>query len=156
MTTVDHSIQHPGSKTKGDDSFVRFHLGKNKGIGWGVMRCEATRKIIKATFRASNGKMVVLALSRLGLTRNSQQRSECGSREQRWPTISINLSTLTGPTQMFRIPWAAAITQHLDACMFCSIYIEHVFWLGKYFPRCLCHTFWFLSAWHHHMARLAS
>lgn len=85
MTTVDHSIQHPGSKTKGDDSFVRFHLGKNKGIGWGVMRCEATRKIIKATFRASNGKMVVLALSRLGLTRNSQQRSECGSREQRWP-----------------------------------------------------------------------
>lgn len=20
--------------------------------------------------------------------------------------------------------------------------IKHVFWLGKYFPRCLCHTFW--------------
>lgn len=119
----------PGSKTKGDDSFVRFHLGKSSrsffifslilqikaSVRWVLRRkknqqakinwittmtmlgsfgrhaMRGNKKIIKVTFRASNSKMVALALSILSLTRNSQQRFECGSREQRWPTISISI-----------------------------------------------------------------
>lgn len=109
--------------------------------GWGVMRCEATRKIIKATFssiKRQNG-----GFGSQSTRSHPQQPAAVWVRLSGAAVANYFYLSLTGPVPLrcfASLEPLLSPNSLMHACF--TQNIKLVFWLGKYFPRCLCHTFW--------------